>query len=517
MSHLSLSLLGTFRATLDDELITTFESDKVRALLAYLAVEAVRAHRREKLAGLLWPERSERVARQNLSQALANLRRAIGDRAATPPFLLITPQTLQFNKPSDHRLDVALFTELLSACQAHRHRQLEACDPCVERLQQAVALYRASFLEGFSIGDSAAFEEWALLNRERLHRLAIEALQRLAGCLEGRGTYEHALQYAWRGVELDPWREEAHQQLMRLLALSGQRGAALTQYETCRRLLAEELGVEPGEETTRLYEQIRDGTLRAVRPLGKEPERPRDATAVLPRFLTGDERVDVERPVFVARERELARLEGYLDEALAGQGRVAFVTGGAGRGKTALMEEFARRAQAAHPDLVVAGGNCNAYTGAGDPYLPFWEILGLLTGDVEARWAAGALTREHARRLWHTLPLAARALVEASPDLIDTFVPGTALLERATAYAEGTAEDGVWLARLEELVARRATVAGGMNPEQSVLFEQYRRQWADVGQPGGHRPLQPGAGDPGGAAGYSGARPARAGTADSVG
>ncbi|NIP18270.1 MAG: AAA family ATPase, partial [Xanthomonadales bacterium] len=80
-------------------------------------------------------------------------------------------------------------------------------------------------------------------------------------------------------------------------------------------------------------------------------------------------------------------------------GRVVFVTGEAGSGKTALVQEFTRRAQEAHADLVVASGNCNAYTGIGDPYLPFREILELLTGDVEARWAAGAMTREHARRL----------------------------------------------------------------------------------------------------------------------
>ena len=123
----------------------------------------------------------------------------------------------------------------------------------------------------------------------------------------------------------------------------------------------------------------------------------------------------------------------FLDLALAGQGRVVFVTGEAGSGKTALIQEFTRRAQAAHADLIVASGNCNAYTGIGDPYLPFREILELLTGDVEARWAAGAMTREHARRLWNTLPLAAQALVEAGPDLIDTFVPRAALLERAMA------------------------------------------------------------------------------------
>ncbi|NIP17123.1 MAG: AAA family ATPase, partial [Xanthomonadales bacterium] len=172
-------------------------------------------------------------------------------------------------------------------------------------------------------------------------------------------------------------------------------------------------------------------------------------------------------------------------------------TGEAGSGKTALVQEFTRRAQEAHADLIVASGNCNAYTGIGDPYLPFREILELLTGDVEARWAAGAMTGEHARRLWNTLPLAAQALVEAGPDLIDTFVLRAALLERAMTYAPGRAD---WLTRLDELVERKPTTGpGALSPQQSDLFEQYTRvlqalarqaplvlvvddlQWADAG------------------------------------
>ena len=484
MTRLSVRLLGPLQVTVDGEPVTGLRSDKVRALLAYLAVETERPHRREKLAGLLWPDWPERSARTSLRHALANLRQVIHDHQATPPFLHITRQTIQFNSASKAWIDVATFTDHLQAKGPSQQT--------IRQLEQAIELYRGDFLEGFSIGDSPAFEEWALLNRERFHRLVMEALHRLADCHEERGEYERGLQHAWRQVELDPWREKAHRQLMRLLAFSGQRGAALAQYETCRRLLAEELGVEPAAETTRLYEQIRDGKLKAPELF---PAPPFDLTARLPPFLE-EEPPQAERPVFVARERELAQLDGFLDLALAGQGRVVFVTGEAGSGKTALVQEFTRRAQDVHADLVVASGNCNAYTGIGDPYLPFREILGLLTGDVEARWAAGAMTREHARRLWNTLPLAAQALVEAGSDLIDTFVPGTALVERAVAYVPGRAD---WLTRLDELVERKATGPGVPGPQQSDLFEQYTRvlqalarqallvlvvddlQWADLG------------------------------------
>jgi tetratricopeptide (TPR) repeat protein len=191
-----------------------------------------------------------------------------------------------------------------------------------------------------------------------------------------------------------------------------------------------------------------------------------------PSFL--EEGEPVESPVFVARERELAQLDGYLNTALAGRGRVVFVTGDAGQGKTALVQEFARRAQVAHPELVIAGGNCNAHTGIGDPYLPFREILSLLTGDVQERWAARAIGQEQARRLWHTLPLAAQALVEAGPDLIDLFVSGPALLKRAEAFTPWPGGTD-WLARLEELVQRKAAVPGDPNLQQSALFEQYTR------------------------------------------
>ena len=107
---------------------------------------------------------------------------------------------------------------------------------------------------------------------------------------------------------------------------------------------------------------------------------------------------------FVARQQELDRLSTFLEAALAGQGQVAFVVGEAGRGKTALVQAFAQQAQKQHVDLIATDGNCNAYGGAGDPYLPFCEVLGLLTGDVEARLVAGGITLEHAHRLWTAAP-----------------------------------------------------------------------------------------------------------------
>ena len=306
-------------------------------------------------------------------------------------------------------------------------------------MQAAVDLYRGDLLP-------ACYDDWILPERERLLQAYLSALERLAALREAEGDFGAAIELARRLLSRDPLREASYRLLMRLHVLNGDRGAALHVYHSCASVLQEELGVEPDPATRRQYEQLMD--LEAL------------AAAQLPSFLeiTAEENAPAEprRPVFVARERELARLDGFLNLALGGQSRIVFVTGDPGQGKTALVQEFARRAQAAHPELVVAGGNGNAYTGQGDPYVPFREILSLLSGEIQERWAAQSFSREQARRLWHTLPLTVQALVEAGPDLVDTFVSGAPLAQRAAAYAPwpGRAD---WLPRLQQLVQRKAS------------------------------------------------------------
>src|SRR5262245_23863494 len=103
MAQLALSLLGPLQVTLAGVPVAGFESQKVRALLVYLALNAERPHARDALAGLLWPDQPDQDARNNLRQALANLRQALGDQRASPPYLQITSTTLQFNRASDHQ------------------------------------------------------------------------------------------------------------------------------------------------------------------------------------------------------------------------------------------------------------------------------------------------------------------------------------------------------------------------------------------------------------------------------
>jgi predicted ATPase len=178
------------------------------------------------------------------------------------------------------------------------------------------------------------------------------------------------------------------------------------------------------------------------------------------------------RPVFVARDRELGQLDGFLNQALAAQGLVCFVTGEAGSGKTALVAEFARRAQEQHKDLVVAVGQGDAQTGMGDPYLPFREVLGQLTGDVDAKLARGAISSVNAGRLRRLLRLSGEALVEVGPDLVGIFVPGAGLATRVAAFA---AEKAGWLEKLERLAVRprEREVLASPGIGQEHIFEQY--------------------------------------------
>jgi DNA-binding SARP family transcriptional activator/predicted ATPase len=314
MARLSLRLLGALQITLEGNPVTGFESAKERALLAYLAEESQQPHSREKLAGLLWPERTETAARNNLRRALSNLRRTIGDRAQDgTPCLLVTHQTIRFNPSGDVWIDTLAFTSLLASPRQQSAPQLE----------QAIGLYRGEFLEGSSLADSPPFEEWMVLCRERYQRLMREALHLLVGEYETQGDYEGALQLAWRLVDLEPWWEEAHQQLIRLLALSGRRSEALAQYLRCRRLLAEELDVAPSPETTGLYEQIRDGRLAGSAP---SPQRRLAPTHNLP-LASGP---------FVGREAEIAEIQDCLQDPAC---RLLTLVGAGGMGKTRLALE----------------------------------------------------------------------------------------------------------------------------------------------------------------------------------
>jgi DNA-binding SARP family transcriptional activator/predicted ATPase len=322
MAYLTLSWLGSFAVTLGGKPVTNFRSDKVRALLAYLAIEADRPHRREALAGLFWPNLGESAARDNLRLTLLRLRQVLSDpAAASQPYLLVAPKTLQFNQKSDSDLDVRAFTDRLAACQHHTHRQIEACPSCATRLEQATSLYRGDLLAGFFL-DSQPFEEWLLVRREALRAQALQALHTLALYHDRQQNYAEVERCARQQLALESWREEAHCQLMRALALSGQRSAALAQYEACRTILAEELGAEPCDEARLLYAQILSDT-----PLTVD-----DRASALPSNLP------THLPSFYGRSEELSQIAACLEKAGC---RLLSIVGPGGIGKTRLALQAA--------------------------------------------------------------------------------------------------------------------------------------------------------------------------------
>ena len=254
MADLTLSFLGSFQVKLDDRAIIDFRYEKVRLLLIYLVMTAVDPQSREKLAVLLWPNRSE--ARSNLRKALSTLRQVLGEEMSS--FLLPTRNTIQFNPQSSYSLDVEVFTAHLHACTLHSHPS-ESCLDCMARLQQAITTYRGSFLEQVSPPESEAFEEWVTLTRARLHRQAVTACTLLTQSFEQQQNWEQAQIHAQRLLELEPTLETAHQSLMRILAQQGQRTAALQQFDRCCQMLKADLGTEPLAATIALFEQIRAG------------------------------------------------------------------------------------------------------------------------------------------------------------------------------------------------------------------------------------------------------------------
>lgn len=394
MAHLTLSLLGSIQMTLDGHALA-FESDKARALLIYLALAAGRPIRREALGALFWPEHDETSALQNVRKTLHRLRQTLRDGDATrEPFLLVTPQAVEFNVGSDFALDVALFQALLAETLRHRHRRLAGCRACAERLARALDLYRGDFLAGFTLKDSPAFDEWCALQREHLHGQALDALGHLAAYHEQRGEYTMASEVVRRQLELEPWLETAHRQLMRVLWASGRRAAALAQYEQCRTILDREWGVAPDAETRALYAQVRDGALAPTLPVPLSRAR-----HVPPRPTS-----------FIGRETELAQLADWLQDPDC---RLLTITGPGGSGKTRLAAEAAQREAVAFQD-----GACFvslAPLTAGDLLAPtlaqLLEIPVPTGADVKARVLAWLRDREMLLVLDNFEHLVADALV----------------------------------------------------------------------------------------------------------
>ena len=292
-------LLGPPRVERDGELVG-FDTRKAVALLAFLALTD-RPRPRDALVDLLWPGTPPEQGRGAFRRTLSTLRSAVG-----PELVEATRDHVRLVKGPHLVVDVDGFRQARGDGDSER----------------AVALFRGDFLEGFAVRGAPEFEEWVGAEGDGLRRELAAALADLASAQEARGDTTGALQVVRRWLSLDPLHEPAHRELIRLLAATGDRAAALSQYRECVRTLSRELGVPPLSETTRLYEAVNLGTFDPLAPT--RPAVPPSSLTPLP---------------FVGRDDDL-RACVAVHEGIDQAGRVVVVEGEAGIGKTRLAEEL---------------------------------------------------------------------------------------------------------------------------------------------------------------------------------
>jgi DNA-binding SARP family transcriptional activator/predicted ATPase len=295
---LELNLLGVPEVSIDGQVLTFTRRGSI-ALLAYLALSR-RAHAREALATLLAGDSFEEQARKYLSNVLVDLRQQLGG------YIVATRQSVSFDRARPYRLDVSEFQTRAIDCE-HSESQAE--------LQAAIDLYRDEFLAGLALSGMPDFEAWQLAQREELRGQYMQLLRTHVDVCMRQGAWNNGIQSARRILAEEPWLEDTHRQLILMLAHSGQRQAALAQYQACRRILREELGVEPSLETAALFNRLR----AAITP-------PTHNLPVPPSPLVG--------------RTDALRLLGTL--LTDPECRLVTITGLSGSGKTRLALEVAR-------------------------------------------------------------------------------------------------------------------------------------------------------------------------------
>ena len=314
-SGLELLLLGTLQISTAGKPLSGLVSLKAKALLAYLAAERHPVPR-STLAGLLWSDLPEEDARRNLRVEISKLRRFLD------PYLVLTHHEALFRPGTTCRVDLYEFQDHLEAAST----RLPAFTP--EQFRKVVNLHRGDFLSGLLVRGAPLFEEWLVLERERLRQAALVLLDRLVEAAVQQGDLESGLLAARKSLAIENWREQSHRQLMNLLALSGDRPAALAQFEATRRLLVQELGIEPSLETLALYQRIKAGELSP--PAATQTAAQLDALP-LPHNLPAP------TSSFVGRAAELEQLDDLLKDPAC---RLVTLTGPGGMGKTRLALEF---------------------------------------------------------------------------------------------------------------------------------------------------------------------------------
>ena len=317
---LKLALLGPLQLTIDDKPLIGLDSGKAQALLCYLAVNG-RIHSRHALANLLWGELPESDARRNLRGVILKLRQLL------EPYLQISHQTVSLDPEAPIWLDTAVFQASLNG---------NSQEKAGGGWQTAAQLYRGEFLQEFYIRQAPDFDNWLQEQRTWFHNQAIMAHDQWATLLQKQGNFTEGIRVARQLLTLEQTREASHRLLMLLFALSGQRTAALHQFEECQQLLAEELKVDVSAETATLHEQIRNGDYD--RMTRGQDDRVTNFTRSPPHSVTRSPFIagpPITNPAgFFGRERELKRLSMMLRQRPL---QNAAIIGPRRSGKTSLL------------------------------------------------------------------------------------------------------------------------------------------------------------------------------------
>src|SRR5690348_2404310 len=248
-----LALLGTVSlAGPEDRSLRRATQHRRLALLAIIASAPGPAVSRDRLLGLLWPERDERTARHLLADSVYVLRQALGGDAIVASGEMV-------------RLSAAV---VWTDVGAFRQAIADA------RWSDALALYRGDFLDGFFLRNAVEFDQWMLAERNRLRALATGAAAALARALERAGRIQDAIAAAERGLELTPCDEPTLRQVVTLLMAADNHGRAEAVGRAFVERLAFELGVSPSAETRRVLREAR--ALPNAEPIVVVPPRPRE-------------------------------------------------------------------------------------------------------------------------------------------------------------------------------------------------------------------------------------------------
>jgi non-specific serine/threonine protein kinase len=322
---LHIQLLGGFRLVSDTTLLTTLDSPRLQALLAYLVLYRAMPHARPHLAFRFWPDTTESQALTNLRTLLYRLRQALPH---ADQFLHVDAQTVQWRADAPWTLDVAAFEDALAQPDQPQYHG----NPTTQRkiLAEAVEHYHGDLLPAW-------YDDWVLLERERLRQLFLTALERLVLLLEHEAAYPAAIGYAQRLLRHDPLHEATYQHLMRLHTLSGDRASALRVYQICATVLERELAVTPSPTTGALYERLLHTEVPPVVASHHSTALPSPRLHNLPNMLTS----------FIGRMHERAEVTRLLTTT-----HLLTLTGAGGCGKTRLALAVAGELVGEYPDGV---------------------------------------------------------------------------------------------------------------------------------------------------------------------